>query len=141
MLLERAGIETNPGPQQQCDVADWELKEVPETAKEYKTDRTLCAVCGSGNVTPVVRTTDKKNMLIYTRNGIVQGTHLEYRCNSKRNHCRAYHGHGFYKKDGKKVFEEDALRKDILVVSPQTAFQIEYLIELTASIEINSDYF
>jgi hypothetical protein len=80
-------------------------------------------------------------MLIYTRNGIVKGKHLEYRCNSKRNHCRAYHGHGFYKKDGKKVFEVDALRKDILVVSPQTAFQIEYLIELTASIEINSDNF
>ena len=39
------------------------------------------------------------------------------------------------------MFEEDALRKDVLVVLPSTAFQIEYLIELTASIEINSDNF
>ena len=56
MLLVRAGKETNPGPEKQCNVADWELEEVPDTTEEYQNDRTICAVCGSGSVTPVVRT-------------------------------------------------------------------------------------
>ena len=141
MLLLRAGIETNPGPQQN-DIEDWELEEFSDSTKEYKTDRKLCAVCGVGNVTAVLRKTEQSEMLVYTRNGIIKGKHLEYRCNSRRNNeCRAYHGYGFYKKDGGKVYENDALKKEILVVSPQSAFQIEYLIELAASIEINNDNF
>ena len=61
-------MEKNPSPKQQCDVADWELEEVPDTAKEYKTDQTICAVCGSGSVTPVVRTKEKKNMELSREN-------------------------------------------------------------------------
>ena len=93
MLLLRAGIDTNPGPQQN-DIGDWEFS---DSTKEYKTDGKLCAVCGGGNVTAVLRKTEQSEMLVYTRNGIIKGKHLEYRCNSRRkNECIAYHGYVFF---------------------------------------------
>ena len=55
--------------------------------------------------------------------------------------CRAYHGHGFYQTQGHKIFEDDALRNNVLVTSAQTGFTIDYLVEVSGLVEINSDSF
>ena len=67
--------------------------------------------------------------------------HKEFKCNNRNPECRAYHGYGYYTKGGTKVFENDALKNKILVTSGQTAFAIDYLVEVAAAIEINSDSF
>ena len=44
-------------------------------------------------------------------------------------------------KGKEKVFEADALKNKVLVISSQTAFEIEYLVEISYTVEINSDNF
>ena len=127
ILLVIGEIETNPGPPEN-DVQDWEFDGVTQMTKEYKTSRTVCGVCGKGNVTAVARNTEQQDlMLVYTRHGTMKAKHVESRCVKKN--CRALHGCGFFKEDGHRVYEEDALKEDILVISSCTAMQIEYLIE------------
>ena len=138
ILLLRSCVESNPGPeveQLHDQVEDWEFKNVPDLEKVFKTRRTICAVCKVGKVKEVVRNTQKlEPILIYTRNGTKKAIHGEFRCVKKA--CRALHGCGFYKERGEKVYEEDALREEILVTSSCTALEIEYLIEIASSIEI-----
>ena len=139
ILLVIGGIETNPGPPEN-DVQYWEFDGVTQMTKEYKTSRTVCGVCGKGNVTAVARNTEQQDlMLVYTQHGTMKAKHVESRCVKKN--CRALHGCGFFKEDGHRVYEEDALKEDILVISSCTAMQIEYLIEISATIEITSANF
>ena len=44
-------------------------------------------------------------------------------------------------KGKEKVFEADALKNKVLVISSQTAFEIEYLVEISYTVEMNSDNF
>ena len=143
MLLVCAGTEQNPGPQAQTstEVESWEFEEVKDSLKTYKPTRKVCGVCKVGNVTDVSRSAGKGEMMVYTRSGIVKARHPEYRCNSRATNCRALHGHGYFKHKGKKVYESDALKNEILVVSAQTAFEVEYLVEISYATEINSDNF
>jgi hypothetical protein len=71
-------------------------------------------------------------MLIYTQNGVQKAQHVDYGCNyrNKYKECRTYYGHDFYQTKGNIVYENDALKHKILVTSSQTAFEIEYLIEI-----------
>ena len=39
------------------------------------------------------------------------------------------------------MFEADALKNKILVITSQTAFEIKYLVEISYTVEINSDNF
>ena len=66
---------------------------------------------------------------------------MPLRCNLRNPVCRAYHGYGFYQTKGNKIFEDDALRNQVLITSAQTGFEIDYLVEIGASVEINSDAF
>ena len=104
ILLVIGGIETNPGPQKMMSKFDG----VTQMTKENKTSRTVCGVCGKGNVTAVARNTEQQDlMLVYTRHGTMKAKHVESRCVKKN--CRALHGCGFFKEDGHRVYEEDAL--------------------------------
>ena len=141
MLLICAGTEQNPGPQTSTEVENWEFEGVEDSMKTYNPTRKVCGVCGVGTVTAVSRSSEKGEMMVYTRSGIVKARHLEFRCNSRATNCRALHGHGYFKHKGKKIFEADALKNKILVVSSQTAFEIEYLVEISYTVEINSDNF
>ena len=47
----------------------------------------------------------------------------------------------FYQTQGHKIFEDDALRNNVLVTSAQTGFTIDYLVEVSGLVEINSDSF
>ena len=55
--------------------------------------------------------------------------------------CRASYHYGYYKVKGKTVYENDALRNDVLFSSSRTGFEIAYLIELAATIETCSANF
>ena len=44
-------------------------------------------------------------------------------------------------KGKEKVFEADALKNKVLVISSQTAFEIEYLVEISYTVDIKSDNF
>ena len=132
-----AGTEENPGPQPLPEVESWEFQDLQDFPKTFTPTRTLCGVCGIGSVTNVARNESKGEMLVYTRNGIVKAYHPEFRCNSRSNSCRALHGLGYFKYQGKKIFEDDALKNEILVVTAQTAFTVEYMVEIVWDVEIN----
>ena len=143
MLLVVSGLEQNPGPAQQTledhALEDWELSEVVTEMDDLKTKRTKCAVCAIGDLRPDCRS--QQSMIVYTRNGPRRVKHVPMRCNKQNPHCRAYHGYGFYQTKGNKIFEDDALRNKVLITSTQTGFEIDYLVEIGASVEINSDAF
>ena len=146
LLLVLSGLEENPGPGQQHTleehpVEDWELAEVETEVDVLKTKRTKCAVCGVGDLRPNPSREGQQSMIIYTRNGPRRVKHVSMRCNNRNPECRAFHGHGYYQTNGHKIFEDDALRNKVLITSSQTGFEIDYLVEIGASVEINSDAF
>ena len=55
--------------------------------------------------------------------------------------CRAGHSHGFYKYKGKSIYEDDSLKNDILVVSNQTGFAMDYMVEIVVRVDISSATF
>ena len=143
MLLVVSGLEENPGPAQHTledhPVEDWEFAEVVTEMDDLKTKRTKCAVCAVGDLRPDLRS--EQSMIVYTRNGPRRVKHVPMRCNNRNPECRAYHGYGFYQTKSNKIFEDDALRNKVLITSAQTGFEIDYLVEISASVEINSDAF
>ena len=145
LLLVMSGLEENPGPEQQHTlehlVEDWELAEVGIEEDILQTKCTKCAVCGVGDLRPIPSKEGHQSMIIYTRNGSRRMKHVAMRCNNRNPECRAYHGHGFYQTNGHKIFEDDALRNKVLITSTQTGFEIDYLVEIGAAVEINSDAF
>jgi hypothetical protein len=50
--------------------------------------------------------------------------------------CRAGHSLGFVTYKGVRIYEGDALKQDLLVVSNQTAFSIDYLLEIVGKVDI-----
>ena len=76
---------------------------------------------------------------------IVQHQYL--RCNfragsgNQKVDCRAGHSHGFYTYKGMRIYEDDALKNDILVVSNQTGFAMDYLVEIVGRVDISSATF
>ena len=146
VLLVTSGLEENPGPETQNareveQLEDWEWSEVEYETAILQTKRTKCTVCGVGELKPIPLKEQQQNVIIYTRNGTRRVKHCVMRCNNKNPVCRAYHGFGHYQTKGHKIFEDDALRNKVLMTSTQTGFEIDYLVEICASVEINSDAF
>ena len=90
-----------------------------------------CDVCKTGNVTNVGR---EANIVIYTRSGTNKGVHHEKRCNNRALPCRAGHYYGFLRDGTTKIVEDDALQKEFLITSNQTAFAVDYLWDITLQI-------
>ena len=149
LLLIRSGLEENPGPPSvntpfvdNKDLEDWEMSEIEgEEMLVLQNKRTKCAVCGIGELRPIIEEKGRQKMIIYTRNGMKQVTHQVMRCNNRNPECRAFHGFGFYQAQKHRIYENDALKNDILVTSAQTGFEISYLVEIAAATEINADSF
>ena len=82
-------------------------------------------------------------MLVYGRNGTYIASNQEYICNNQNSFkpCRVSYYHGYYKVKGKTIYQNDALRNAVLISSSQTAFELSYLIELAAAIEVCSANF
>ena len=53
--------------------------------------------------------------------------------------CRASLGYKNYK--GVRIYEDDALKNDILVVSAQSAFHVDLLVDIVGQINISSATF
>ena len=55
--------------------------------------------------------------------------------------CRAGHSHGFNPYKGMRIYDDDALKNDILVVSNQTGFATDFLVETVGRVDISSATF
>ena len=96
----------------------------------------ICPICKVEEIVPELR--DKEPITIYGRNGPRTGFHLVNRCNNRNesNPCRAGFFAGYISYLGHTIYEDDALKRDVLVISDQTGFDTEYLIELKDKIQI-----
>ena len=115
----------------------WEFQEVRKEDIVLKTNVTTCLVCGVGDVVAHKRGDKREPVLVYGRNGTYSASHQEYICNNqnKVKPCRVSYYHGYYKLQGKTVYQFDFLKNEILITSSQTAFDLTYLIDLAATVE------
>lgn len=122
------------------DINHWELEEVRNEDLVLKTSAKKCVICGVGDVVRHNRGTQREALLVYGRNGTYKAVHEENICNNQNtyNPCRVSYYHGYYKYKGKTVYQDDFLKNDILISSPQTAFELSYLVEIAASVEVCS---
>ena len=118
----------------------WEFEEVKSETLVLKTNIKKCLVCGVGDIVSHTRGKNRDSILIYGRNGTFTASHPEYICNNQNKFkpCRVSYFYGYYKVKGKTVYHNDALRNEFLVSTPHTAFDISYLIELAATVELCS---
>ena len=121
-------------------IESWEMEEVRKENLTLKTYVKKCLICGIGEVVKHNRGKDREAVLVYGRNGTYTAEHEEYICNNQNKHkpCRTSYFYGYYKYKGKTIYQDDFLRNEIMISSPQTAFDLPYLIELAASIEVCS---
>ena len=98
-----------------------------------KTSFQKCPVCLIGTM---VNTQEKSTLLIYGSFGVKVAEHQVHRCSNrnKLNPCRIGAFYGYITIDGEKIYTPECLKNEFLVVSNQTAFEIDYLIEVVADI-------
>ena len=107
--------------------------------EKLETRITKCTICNCGDVVEKRKST----MLIYGRNGPRLVEQVESRCNSRHKSfsCGAGYYHGYCTYDGKKYINGDALKEKVLVVTDQTDFDIDYLVEVVGRVHISSTTF
>ena len=98
-----------------------------------KTSFQKCPVCLIGTI---VNTQEKSTLLIYGSFGVKVAEHQVHRCSNrnKLNPCRIGAFYGYITVDGEKIYTPECLKNEFLVVSNQTAFERDYLIEVVADI-------
>ena len=83
---------------------------------------------------------ENKNMdiLVFGRQGIRKVKHEEYRCNfrNKEAQCRVGYYSGYLTHQGMRIYDDEVLKNRVLVVSSQSAFEIDYLVELVSDVEL-----
>ena len=106
-----------------------------------KTNVKKCLVCGIGDVKEEMA--NKNKIVVYSRTGTTYAYHVLSRCNNRNeiNPCRTSYFHNYYRLNGHRVFSHEALKDNILVTSDQTAFSIDFLIEIVLDIGICSGNF
>ena len=77
-------------------------------------------------------------LLVFEKNGIRKAKHTESRCNFRNQDisCRAGFYFGYTTYQGMRIFDDDVLKNNSLVVSNQSAFDIDYLVELVSDVEL-----
>ena len=109
-----------------------------------KTSRDKCSICKIGDLKPEGKPTP---MVVYGRNGAKVHPHQYTRCRfragtgDRKVVCRASHSLGFKNYKGVRIYEDDALKNDILVVSAQSAFHVDLLVDIVGQINISSATF
>ena len=117
-----------------------------EISKErvLKSTKLKCSICKIGDLRPDGKQTQ---MIVYGRDGVHIIPHQYKRCNYRAGtgdmkvSCRAGHSLGFVTYKGVRIYEDDALKQDLLVVSNQSAFSIDYLVEVVGQVDISSGKF
>ena len=107
----------------------------------FESKRTKCAMCKVGDLRKEGNPTV---VILYTRSGVVLSRSQFKRCNFRNGPgagCRAGHGHGYYTSRGVKIYEDDTLKNESLMVSKMTGFDIEFLVEAVGSLDLSNDSF
>ena len=108
------------------------------------TTKQKCSICKIGDLKPEGTPTP---MIVYGRNGTKVHPHQYTRCRFRAGTgnmkvaCRASHSLGYKTYQGMRIYEDDALQNQILVVSGQSAFHIDYLVEVVGQVSISSGTF
>ena len=88
-----------------------------------QTDRCNC-VCGKPLTQKIRKHRSETSISLYTRDGVIEATHLEYRCMSASRpvipQCRNGHFYGYYTDNRDIHFNEDALARQYLITSRKT---------------------
>jgi hypothetical protein len=109
-----------------------------------KTTKIKCSICKIGDIRADGKPTP---MIVYGREGVQVLPHQYMRCNyrvgtgDRKVSCRAGHGYGYVTYKGTRIYDDDALKNQFLVVSNQTAFSIDYLVEVVGQVNISSGKF
>ena len=94
-----------------------------------KTDRDDCS-CGKPLARKLRTGGDGEGTIVslYTRDGVVQARHLEYRCRGASRpateQCKSGHYYGYYTTDNGVNYNEDALSREYLITSRRTGYAI-----------------
>ena len=90
-----------------------------------KTDRVDCQ-CGKVLVRKVRKTGEGTSISLYTRDGVIQAKHHEYRCRGASrpvtDQCKAGHYYGYCTTAAGLMFNEDALSREYLITSRRTGY-------------------
>ena len=111
--------------------------------EEYATSLRKCLICKTGDIIRKNRKDEKEGFMVYGRNGSRAAVHVESRCNfSNANfECGTGYFHGYMTYKGMKIVHDDVLNNSVLVTSCQTAFDMDYLVELIGRVQISSTTF
>ena len=98
-----------------------------------KTDKKKCVV---GDVMKVPN--KNYDMLVFGRQGLRKVKQEEYRCNFRNKDvpCRAGYYHGYTTHQGMRIYDDEVLKNKVLVISSQSAFEIDYLVEIVSDVEL-----
>lgn len=95
-----------------------------ETSNEFTSNNNRCRYCGR-RIWVEERKDQKKEIIVYTEAGPYVAIHKLKRCYNKD--CRASQGYSYSKRNGVRQYDEDVLRKDIIVTTSKTGFQLRLL--------------
>ena len=112
------------------------LEAMSYSEEVLKTNRKKCIICGVGDVVKVAN--KNLDILVFGRQGIRKVKQEEYRCNfrNKEAPCRAGYYCGYLTHDGMRIYDDEVLKNRVLVVSSQSAFEIDYLVDLVSDVEL-----
>ena len=100
-----------------------------------KTERSTC-ICGKP-LKQKNRENEGSTISLYTRDGVVEAKHVEYRCQGATRpatpNCKNGYYYGFHTNSRELYYSEDALSKEYLLSSRKTGFSISLLWEWALS--------
>lgn len=108
--------------------------------KVYESIKTSCSVCNVGTLN---KEGNPVTVVVYGRNGVFLVKHQYKRCNFKNqgNPCRAGHYLGYRIYNGIHIYDDDLLKNEILFVTKNTAFTLDFLVEVVGKMDISSETF
>ena len=111
-----------------------------KNAEILKSSKEICSICKVGTLVP---DGDLTQIMVYGRDGPKFAFHQYMRCNfrNKFKVCRASQSLGFSTYQGMRIYDDDALKNETLLVSKQTAFSVDFLVELVGQVDILSETF
>ena len=116
---------------EELDIEENELNSLEENIT-FESTLIKCTKCGFGDV---LKTGMTSNLTVYTRQGTKRGLHILKRCNNYR--CRAGYQYGYSTLQKIKYYDENVLQNKYLITSSQTAFEVEFLWDITLQIHFS----